>query len=121
MIVYKEMGDYIYITHDSYNDRNKVSPNALSDTNNISEIDGTYGLDSNDDLRNKKGWMKIEYIDRDFMFNVSVLQRLRINTDVIKSCYLVDNEDDTTIVKAQVFDPIQNIIPNDVLDEVNYI
>lgn len=121
VITYKEDGDYIYITHDSYNDRNVVNPNALCDVDNISKIDGTYGLESNPSLKNKKGWMKIEYIDKDYMFNLVSAQRLRINTDNIKSCYLVDNFDDSTIVNVQVFDPIQNIIPNKVLDEVNYI
>ena len=121
VITYKDFGDYLYITHDSYKDRNNVDPNALCDVYNVSKIDGTYGLESNPDLVNKKGWMKIEYIDKDFMFNLAAAQRLRINSEIIKSCYLVDNYDDSTIVKVQVFDPIQNIIPNNVLDEVNYI
>lgn len=120
-IIYKEIGDYLYITHDSYKDRKSVGSNALCDNDNISKIDGTYGLESNPDLKDKKGWMKVEYIDKDYMFNLAAAQRLRINTDIIKSCYLVDNYDDSTIIKVQVFDPIQNIIPNNVLDEVNYI
>lgn len=121
IIVYKDLGDYVYITHDSYTNCLRKNPSAVSDDYNISKIDGTYGLESNQNLIDKKGWMKIEYIDKDYMFNLSAAQRLRINTDIVKSCYLVDNYDDSTIVKVQVFDPIQNIIPNGVLDEINYI
>ena len=121
IITYKEFGDYLYITHDSYRSRYSLGSGVICDTDNVSKVDGTYGLESDMNLRDKKGWMKIEYIDKDYMFDLISAQRLRINTDIIKSCYLVDNYDDSTIVKVQVFDPIQNIIPNNTLDEVNYI
>jgi len=118
VISYKERGDYIYITRDSYATRNKFSENGISilnDNNNIAMIDGTYMRDG------QSGWMKVEYINKNNIFDVITLERKHIATNHIKECNLVDNNSDATIIKVQVYDPILNIIPNNVLDEVNYI
>jgi len=39
----------------------------------------------------------------------------------ISSCYIVDNKTDATMSEVQLYDPLQGIIPNKVLDEVEYI
>lgn len=115
VITYKDINDIVYITSDNLN--NRVIDNTLyvSDTNSCMKQNGL--VCSTD----KNGWMKLKYIDQDCMFDFVDLERKRLAVDTIKSCYLVNNENDGTIVEVQVFDPIQNIIPNNVLMEINYI
>lgn len=118
VITYKEKGDYFYITKDTLVTANKYASNGinlLEDSNGISAMDGTFAKE------NKLGWMKIEYVDKEFIFDTLALERKHISSKNIKSCNLINNETDATLIKVQVFDPIQNIIPNNVLNEVNYI
>ena len=76
VINYKEKGDYFYITKDTLNsslnsELNKI--NLIQDTSGISSIDGTLSKE------NKSGWMKVEYIDREFLFDVLAMERKRWN------------------------------------------
>ena len=115
VITYKSLNDIIYITSDNFG--NSVIDNipVLSDTNGYARENGSYALEG------KNGWMKMIYIKQDYMFDLIGCERKRLNVDAIKSCYLVDNRNDDSIVQVQVFDPIQNIIPNSVTNEINYI
>lgn len=117
VISYKEFNDLIYITSDNFAGRiiKGIDFPTVSDTNFVSNTNGTLSSEG------KKGWMKIRYIDREFMFDLVDLERRRLAVDTIKSCYLVDNSNDNTMIKVQVFDPVQNMLPNEVLDEINYI
>ena len=115
VILYKEKNDLIYITNDSYDNRNSVNQNTLIDEDNIITQGGTLATSG------KRGWMKVKYINEEYTFNLEAIERKRIRTQDIKSCYLVDNSNDNTISEVQVFDPIQNIIPNNILEEVQYI
>ena len=115
VITYKDDNDMIYITSDSLKGKVIDGTSYVSDSNGATKQTGL--VCSND----KHGWMKLKYIDQDFMFDFVELERKRLAVDTIKSCYLVNNEDDGTIIEVQVFDPIQNIIPNNVLMEINYI
>lgn len=118
-IAYKEIGDYFYIDRESLLNASKLSLDnniqILGDSTNLSSIDGTLAKEE------KMGWMKVEYIDRDYLFDIVTLERKLVAIKNIKSCVLVNDETDNTIINVQLFDPIQNVIPNNVLDEVNYI
>jgi hypothetical protein len=113
-IMYKENGDYFYISYDSFTTRNNKGK-ILSDSKNISVLDGTIPVELN------KGWMKVEFINKEYMFDTVALERRRLSNKHIESCYLVDDDTDKTIIEVQPFDPIQNVLPNNVTTEINYI
>lgn len=116
VISYMNNGDYVYITNDSYGIRSKImEQQVLSDPHNILLEGGLFNGSG------EKGWLKLEYTNTDSMFNILSVETKMLSTNNIDSCYLVDNDTDTTMVNVYVYDPIQNIIPNNVLDEVNYI
>lgn len=115
VITYMDLNDLIYVTSDNYGNRVIDGVSALCDTSGCSKENGALTLDG------KNGWMKMKYIDKEFIFDLTGCERKRLAVDTIKSCYLVDNSNDGTIVDVQVFDPIQNIIPNNILKEINYI
>ena len=115
VITYKDINDIVYITSDNLQGKIIDGVSYVSDSTGCTKENGLVCTNTNN------GWMKLKYIDQDYMFDFVELERKRLAVDTVKSCYLVNNENDGTIVKVQVFDPIQNIIPNDVLAEINYI
>lgn len=118
-ILYKEHGDYFYVTRDNMvsikNLKINTCPNILDDMSQVLLKDGTK-LNTNE-----YAWLKLEYLDKEYLYDILATERKMVNSKNIKSCNLVDNDTDGTIVKVQLFDPIQNIIPNNVLNEIDYI
>ena len=114
-INYFDKNDIVYIVNDSYSLRNKEYNYAVSDTNMIGSQDGVYNGNG------EYSWLKLEYIDEDYKFNLIDIEKRNVNMNNVESCYLVEDNTDKTIIKVQLYDPIQSIIPNDVLNEVNYI
>lgn len=54
-------------------------------------------------------------------YSLSRLEEKIIDINLIKSCYMVNNETDETLVEVQLYDPLQGILPNNVLSEINYV
>lgn len=54
-------------------------------------------------------------------FNLERVQEKLIDMKSIRNCYMVNNDNDKTLAKIQLFDPIQGILPNNVTKEINYI
>lgn len=130
---YKVKGDSYYITNDEFdeyisklddNDGNKgklnISQKLIHDNeymigNNIS----TWGVIYihqyiNDEALN----------DKDKFYNCLSLVRVQNyvpDASTIRSCYLVDDKTDETLVELQVYNPLQGIFPNNVLKEIDYI
>jgi hypothetical protein len=119
IIIYKNIGDILYIKQDSFYNRNRytrdVYKNILSDTQGIStETDAYSGVDDT-------CWLAVRYINKTYMFNLHEIERKLVTLDNIKSVYLVDDKTNETISTVQLFDPIQGYFPNNVLDNINYI
>ena len=94
----------------------------LSDTQNIGSGYGCYS--KNDEY----GWIKAKYLGDDYLvdgtkfkFDIYDMEKRLIDIDSIDSVFIVDDKTDKTLTKVQLYDPIQNIIPNNVLDEVHFI
>ena len=63
-------------------------------------------------------------IDKFEAFTPFVLERAQekmLNLDIIQSCYMVNDDTNETLSLVHLYDPIQGIFPNKVIDEINYI
>lgn len=118
VIMYKEYGDHFYITKDNMNTIKSINLSGVKLMNDMSHILSKDGTKLNN---NENGWLHVVYNDKEYLYDVVASERKRIAIDHIKSCNLVDNDNDGTIVKVQLFDPIQNIIPNNLINEIDYI
>lgn len=54
-------------------------------------------------------------------FTLERVEQKPINTDIIKSVYLVDNDNDKTMSKMIVYNPLYGAIPSVCSDEIDYI
>lgn len=115
-INYKMRGDIFYIDNDCFAKRNTISEDLIiSDSKDVMNDDG---------LKTSKfdeSWIKLEYVKKECKYDTIAVERKKIDINQIKSCFLVDNNNDSTIIKVQPYDPIQNVLPNEVFNELNYI
>lgn len=102
---YLDKGDLVFVSKDI------VANYEIKDPNNL--------LKNDENITDRKAWSIFEYNGDDFeLFRV---QKEIIAIEKLDKCYIVNNETDETLAEIQLYDPLQNIIPNNVLDEVNYI
>ena len=94
----------------------------VSDTMKIGSEYGKYTLP------NEYSWIKVKYLGDGYLedaeqykFDLVDIENKCIDIDSIESIYIIEDKNDRTLTNVQLYDPIQNIIPNNVLDEVSYI
>lgn len=84
------------------------------------EIDDPYNLlKNNENIINKNAWSIFEF--NGFDFDLYRVQKEIVAIEKLDKCFIVNNDTDETLTQIQLYDPLQNIVPNDILDEVNYI
>lgn len=104
---YLQKGDLVYVSKDILN-------------NYISEINDPMNLiKDNQYIFDKVAWSIFKYNGEDF--DLYRVQNKNIDVSKIYKCYIINDKTNETMADIQLYDPLQNIIPNNVLDEVNYI
>ena len=104
-------GDLIYVT------KVNLSKNLekFNDPHNL--------LKDSQNLTSKTGWAIFRYNSdsEDKIFDLYRCQNRLPDITKLNKCFIVNNDTDETLSQIQLYDPLQGIIPNDVLEEVNYI
>lgn len=126
------IGDLIYVLKD-----------VINNVDNLKKIyDPSYLINDSQNIIDRMAWSVFRFIDEqeeeivenneeitdidykstvDRTFALHRLQNRKINIKEIKSCYMVNDDDNRTMVIVQPYDPLQGVIPNNLLKEVNYI
>ena len=70
----------------------------------------------------------IQYNDTSILSYIQILpfelERLEtkiVNSKCLDKCFMVDNDSDETLAEIQIFDPLQGVFPNNVLNEITFI
>jgi hypothetical protein len=64
--------------------------------------------------------MVFKYDSLKQIFFLERVKNSKAKTDEFRSACMVKDSDDSTIVQMSVWNPIQNVFPSDVLDEIHY-
>lgn len=126
-------GDLIYVLKD-----------VLTNVDNLKKIyDPSYLLNDSQNITSQMGWSVFKFIDEqkirvqddeesdvpsldytptiDKTFSLYRIQNRKIQIQQIKSCYIVNDDNNETMATVQPYDPLQGQIPNNLLQEVTYI
>lgn len=104
---YLQKGDLVYVSKDILNNYEE----ELIDPMNLIK-DNQYIFDS-------FAWSVFKYNGKDF--ELYRVENKNIDIHKLYKCFIIDDKTDATLSEIQLYDPLQNIIPNNVLDEINYI
>lgn len=113
---FKALGDLIYIDRDiAYSANGGDVDNLLGDK---------FGLLNESTAKSQSGvnaWMRVEVFGADYEFNLAAIENYQADNTITDGIYLLDNKTSRNIIKYGVFDPIEGVYPDNLLDEVNYI
>ena len=114
-------GQLIYVGKENISDYITVSEYNSDYYDNTTMIYDPQDLINDfETVKGRKLWMVFKY---DLSKNIFVLERIennRVRADEFRSVYMVDDKDDSTIVQMNVWNPLQGIFPENVLDEIHY-
>lgn len=71
----------------------------------------------------KKGckiWLVFKFDINRQIFILERVENYRVKADEFRSVYMVNDADDSTIVQMSIWNPIQGVFPDNVLDEIHY-
>lgn len=100
-------GDLIYVTKDILNNNVDI----INDPESLMRK-GQYIVD-------RLAWSIFKYDGEKFV--LYRIQNKFPDMKKIESCYMIDDDTNETMASVQLYDPLQGIFPNKVIDEVNYI
>lgn len=115
---YLTEGDLIYVTKTNL----EVERDKFNDPKNL--------MKDVQSLTNKSAWAVFKYSptpseDEDPSehrnFDLYNCQNRLPDISKLNKCFIINNDTDETLAKVQLYDPLQGVIPNNMLDEVNYI
>lgn len=73
-----------------------------------------------DTVTGKKVWMVFKYYKEQGYFDLYRIENKRADSTSIKSVYLIEDETNATLAQLNVYDPLQGVFPQNVLDEIHY-
>lgn len=76
-------------------------------------------LKKSENITDDKAWSIFKYNGKNF--ELYRVQSKTVDIKKLNKLYIINDLTDETISSIQLFDPLQGIVPNNVLDEVNYI
>ena len=89
--------------------------------NSRAEFNDPNGLmKDSQNLTSKGAWAIFKYNGSE-KFDLYRCQNRLPDTSKLVKCFIVNNSTDETLAKIQLYDPLQGIVPNNVLSEVDYI
>ena len=116
---YLTVGDLIYVS--------TINLQQIINSNDESDIifDDPYNVLSDcQNITDKTAWAIFKYnglTGTNKSFSLYRCQNKLPDITKIDTCYIVDNKTDKTLSEVQLYDPIQGVVPNKVLSEVDYI
>lgn len=125
-----EIGDLIYVLRD-----------VINNVDNLKKIyDPSYHINDSQNIIDKMAWSVFKYINEqsgevydvgetdidykptvDKTYSLYRLQNRKVNIKEVKSCFMVNDDNNETMATIQPYDPIQGVFPNNLLKEINYI
>lgn len=74
-----------------------------------------------DTVTGKKVWMVFKFNKEKGYFDLYRIENKRADSTSIKSAYIIDDKSNATLAQLNVYDPLQGVFPQNVLDEIHYL
>ena len=103
---------------DSYNIVDTYDPLYYDNTTMI--YDPNHLMDSYETMKGRKVWLVFKFDKTNSIFSLERIENKKVKADNFRSTFMVDDIDDKTIVKMNLWNPIQGVYPENVLDEIQY-
>lgn len=114
-----EVGELLWVVSDVLIDNMFIKDDENNDVKLIDDPNNLMRKEEN--IINKHSSAVFKYMGKDKPYELVRCQNKLPNVTDLSKCYLVNDDTNETLTTVQLYDPLQGIFPNNVLDEINYM